>query len=89
MLSQKTYLSVLAIILFVVIAAMYLQFKTFGSNQYWVYVIILILGWIASKWLVKVQTGSYNNYGIDWKEIKKFLLFKKFKNIIKKRNNKR
>lgn len=69
----------LATILFIVVAAMYLQFKTFGSTQYWVYVIVLVLGWIASRWLVKVQTGSYKESQIDWKEVKSFLSFKKKK----------
>jgi len=78
-LKQKTYLFLLSIILFIVVAAMYLQFKTFGSDQYWVYVIVLVLGWIASRGLIKVQTGSYKNNEIDWKEVKNFNPFRKRK----------
>jgi len=63
-------MTLLSIILFIVVAAMYLQFRNFGSDDYWIYVIILILGWVASRIIIKVQTGSLKNNQIDWKEFK-------------------
>jgi hypothetical protein len=53
--NKKIYQLSLLALLIIVITAMYFQFRYFGSDKYWISVIVLLGVWLASKWLQKQQ----------------------------------
>jgi small-conductance mechanosensitive channel len=50
---NSVYMASLVILLVVVILAVYFQFTTFGSDQYWVFVVILLVAYVGSRLLLR------------------------------------
>ena len=55
---NRMYRLALVLLLVVVLFAIYFQFTTFGTEQYWVFVIILVGAWAASKLLLRAHKRS-------------------------------
>lgn len=51
--NNRLYQGILAGLLVVVLISIYFQFTTFGTGQYWVFVVILLVAWVISRLLLR------------------------------------
>jgi len=51
------YRIILALLLVVVLVSIYFQFTTFGTGEYWFFVVVLLVVFVISRFLRKHQSG--------------------------------